>query len=409
MPDVMLDYEDARALVFENVIPLEKWLCPLVEAQGLALSEDILAPHGMPLFDNSAVDGYAVQAADLADASRENPVRLEKRGYISAGDTGEEQIVSGQCVQIATGAPLPPGADTTVMKEDIELDASHVRFFQGIPKTENVRYYGEDIAEGQTVIGSGTVIGPAQMAMLATFGFAEVPVRRIPKISIVSTGSELVDVEQTPQAGQIRESNRYMLAGMVKQESCELVKMSMVPDIPEILKQEFEEALQADVALISGGMSVGDKDFAKPLLKEMGVEEIFWKIKFKPGKPLFFGRRGKTLVFGLPGNPASSYVLFEEFVRPALRQMMGRRILEEGIVKARLDEAILKTYKRLHFMRGQLYEKNGEYHVRPLDFQGSHSISSLVESNALIRVEANSPSLPKGCHVSVRPLQNEIG
>ena len=409
MPEVMLDYEDARALVFENVIPLEKCMCPLTEAQGLALSEDILAPHGIPLFDNSAVDGYAVQAADLADASQGNPVRLEKRGYISAGDTGEEQIVSGQCAQIATGAPLPPGADTTVMKEDIELDASHVRFFQGIPKTENVRYYGEDIAEGQTVIRSGTVIGPAQMAVLATFGFAEVPVRRVPKINIVSTGSELVDVEETPQAGQIRESNRYMLAGMVKQESCELVKMSMVPDIPEILKQEFEEALQADVALISGGMSVGDKDFAKPLLKEMGVEEIFWKIRFKPGKPLFFGRRGRTLVFGLPGNPASSYVLFEEFVRPALRQMMGRRILEEGMVKARLDEVILKTHKRLHFMRGQLYEINGEYHVRPLYFQGSHSISSLLESNSLIRVEANSPSLPKGCLVSVRPLLNEIG
>jgi molybdopterin molybdotransferase len=252
------------------------------------------------------------------------------------------------------------------------------------------------------------MIGPAQMAVLATFGFAEVPVRRIPKISIVSTGSELVDVEQNPEAGQIRESNRYMLAAMVKQESCEVVKMSMVPDIPEILKQEFEEALQADVALVSGGMSVGDKDFAKPLLKEIGVEEIFWKIKFKPGKPLFFGRRGKTLVFGLPGNPASSYVLFEEFVRPALRQLMGRRILEERMVNAKLDEAILKTHKRLHFMRGQLYEKNGEYHVRPLDFQGSHSIGSLIESNALIRVEANSPSLPKGCQVSVRPLLNEI-
>jgi molybdopterin molybdotransferase len=362
----------------------------------------------MPLFDNSAVDGYAVQAADLAAASKDNPVRLEKLGYISAGDTGEERIVSGQCVQIATGAPLPPGADTTVMKEDIELDASHVRFFQAIPKTENVRYSGEDIAEGQTVIAAGTVIGPAQMAVLATFGFAEVPVRRVPKISIVSTGSELVDVEQNPQTGQIRESNRYMLAGMVKQESCEVVKMSMVPDIPEILKQEFEEALQADVAMVSGGMSVGDKDFAKPLLKEMGVEEIFWKIKFKPGKPLFFGRRGKTLVFGLPGNPASSYVLFEEFVRPALRQLMGRKILEEGMVKARLDEAILKTHKRLHFMRGKLHVENGEYHVRPLNFQGSHSIGSLVESNALIRVEANSQALPKGCQVSVRPLLNEI-
>ncbi len=253
------------------------------------------------------------------------------------------------------------------------------------------------------------MIGPAQMAVLATFGFAKVPVRRVPKVSIVSTGSELVDVEEKPQAGQIRESNRYMLAGMVKQESCELLKMSMVPDIPEILKQEFEAALQADVLLVSGGMSVGDKDYAKPVLKEMGVEKIFWKIKFKPGKPLFFGRRGKTLVFGLPGNPASSYVLFEEFVRPALRQMMGRRILEERMVKAILEESITETYKRMHFMRGQLHEKNGKFRVRPLKFQGSHSIGSLVESNALIRVEANSPVLPKGSQVSVRPLLNEIG
>tara|TARA_B100000809_G_scaffold41757_1_gene36337 strand:+ start:491 stop:1708 length:1218 start_codon:yes stop_codon:yes gene_type:complete len=405
----MLNYEDARALVFEHVVPLEKGQRPLTESQGLALSEDILAPHGMPLFDNSAVDGYAVQAADLADASRENPVRLKKLGYISAGDSGEDSICSGQCVQIATGAPLPPGADAAVMKEDIELEESHVRFFQSIPKTENVRFQGEDIPEGRIVIPAGTVIGPAQMAVLATFGFAKVPVRRVPKVSIVSTGSELVDVEEKPQAGQIRESNRYMLAGMVKQESCKLLKMSMVPDVPEILKQEFEAALQADVLLVSGGMSVGDKDYAKPVLKEMGVEEIFWKIKFKPGKPLFFGRRGKTLVFGLPGNPASSYVLFEEFVRPALRQMMGRRILEESMVKAILEESITETYKRMHFMRGQLHEKNGKFRVRPLKFQGSHSIGSLVESNALIRVEANSPVLPKGSQVSVRPLLNEIG
>ena len=405
----MLSYEDARALVFEHVKPLEKEQRHLIESHGLALSEDIVAPYGMPLFDNSAVDGYAVQAADLTAASRENPVRLEKLGYISAGDSGKDPLGSGQCVQIATGAPLPAGADTIVMKEDIKLEESLVCFFQSIPKTENVRYQGEDIPEGRTVIPVGTVIGPAQMAVLATFGFSRVPVRRVPKISIVSTGSELVDVDENPQSGQIRESNRYMLAGMVKQESCELVKMTMVPDIPKILKHEFEDALQADVVLISGGMSVGERDYAKPILKEMGVEEIFWKIKFKPGKPLFFGKRGKTLVFGLPGNPASSYVLFEEFVRPAMRQLMGRRILEADMVKARLDESISKTYKRLHFMRGQLHQQNGEYRVRPLNFQGSHSIGSLVESNALLRVEANSPVLPKGCQVSVRPLLNEIG
>jgi len=404
----MLTYEDARSLVIEHVKPLGKRNCPLNESQGLALSEDILAPHGLPLFDNSAVDGYAVQALDLDDASPEKPVHLKKLGYISAGDSVEVQIDSGQCLKIATGAPIPPGADTVVMKEDIVLNGSHVNFSQLISKKENVRFQGEDIPEGRKIIMAGTVIGPAQLAMLATFGYTQVPVHYLPKISIVSTGSELVDIGVMPEAGQIRESNRFMLAGMVKQESCELVKISMVPDIPELLKKNFEESLQANVAIFSGGMSVGDRDFARPLLKEMGVEEIFWKIKFKPGKPLFFGRRGKTLVFGLPGNPASSYVLFEEFVRPALRKLMGRKILEETMVKATLDEPITKIENRMHFMRGQLSEKNGELRVRPLKFQGSHSIGSLVESNALIRVEACSAELPKGSKVLVRPLQNEI-
>ena len=405
---MMLSYEDARSLVFEHVKPLGKRNCPLTESQGLALSEDILAPHELPLFDNSAVDGYAVQSADLVGASRKNPVRLNKLGYIAAGDSRQERMNSGQCLQIATGAPLPPGADAVVMKEDIELNESFVYFTQAIPKTQNVRNQGEDIPEGRIMIPAGTLIGPAQIAALATFGYSQVPVHRRPKVSIVSTGSELVDIVGQPQAGQIRESNRFMLAGMVKQESCELLKISMVPDLPQLLKEAFEEALQADVTLISGGMSVGDKDFARPILKDLGVEEIFWKIKFKPGKPLFFGRRSKTWIFGLPGNPASSYVLFEEFVRPVLRKMMGRRILEESMVKAILDVPITKTYKRQHFMRGVLHVVNGEFRVRPLTFQGSHSIGSMVRSNALIRVEADSQALPVGSKVSVRPLRNEI-
>ena len=405
---MMLNYEDARALVFQNVKPLEKCTRPLTESQGLALSEDILAPHGMPSFDNSGVDGYAVQAEDLSSASAGNPVLLENLGYIAAGDSGHEKMNSGQCVQIATGAPLPKGANTVVMKEDIEVEGSKVRFTRAIQEKENVRYQGEDISEGDAIIPAGTVIGPAQIATLATFGFSQVPVHRVPKVSIVSTGSELIDVVGQPAEGQIRESNRFMLAGMVRQESCEMLKISMVPDLPQVLNEAFEEALKADVALICGGMSIGDKDFAKQLLKELGVEEIFWKIKFKPGKPLFFGRRGKTWIFGLPGNPASSYVLFEEFVRPALRKMMGRRVLEESMVKATLEIPITKTYNRLHFMRGLLHEENGEFRVRPLKFQGSHSIGSLVGSNALIRVEADSPSIPAGSKVSVRPLRNEI-
>ena len=405
---MMLNYEDARDLVFQNVKPLGKCTLPLTESQGLALSDDILAPHGIPSFDNSGVDGYAVQAKDLAEASLVNPVLLENLGYIAAGDLGKEKMHSGQCMQIATGAPLPKGANSVVMMEDSKIEGSKIRFTRLIEEKENVRYRGEDIPEGDRIIPAGTVIGPAQIATLATFGFSQVPVHRVPKVSIVSTGSELIDVVGQPAEGQIRESNRFMLAGMVRQEYCEMLKISMVPDLPELLNEAFEEALKADVTLICGGMSVGEKDFAKHLLKDLGVEEIFWKIKFKPGKPLFFGHRGKTRVFGLPGNPASSYVLFEEFVRPALRKMMGRRVLEENMVKATLEIPITKTYSRLHFMRGLLHEENGEFRVRPLKFQGSHSIGSLVASNALIRVEADSPSIPAGNKVFVRPLRNEI-
>jgi molybdopterin molybdotransferase len=214
----MLNYEDARTLVFQHVKPLENCSLPLTESQGLALSEDISASQEMPSFDNSGVDGYAVQAADLAEASPGNPVRLENLGYISAGESGKEKMRSGLCIQIATGAPLPAGANTVVMKEHIEVEGSHVRFSQSIPEKENVRFKGEDIKAGNTIIHAGTVIGPAQMAVLATFGYSQVPVHRVPKVSIVSTGSELVDVVGQPKKGQIRESNRFMLAGMVKQD-----------------------------------------------------------------------------------------------------------------------------------------------------------------------------------------------
>ena len=193
----MIDYEDARELVFKNIYPLKRWLCPLIDSQGLALYEDIKAPHGMPLFDNSAVDGYAIQASDLNHASTKNPVCLEKLGYISAGDRGDEKINSGQCIKIATGAPLPNGADTSVMKEDVEVKASHVRFFDTIPKKENIRFRGEDIKKGDIIINAGTVVGPAQIAVLATFGFSKVPVRIVPKVCLLYTSPSPRDVEES--------------------------------------------------------------------------------------------------------------------------------------------------------------------------------------------------------------------
>ena len=366
----MLDYAAARALVFEHTRPLSHELRPLPEARGFAAAEDLRASHPLPLFDNSAMDGYAVRSEEVSEAGEGGPVLLENLGYIPAGDPGDFQVGPGQCAQIATGAPVPPGADAVVMKEDVRVNGQQVAVLKALRRHENLRFRGEDIAEGRVIIAQGTRIGPAQISVLASFGFVEVPVIRPPSVSIVSTGNELVEVQEQPGPGQLRESNRYML--------------------------------------ISGGMSVGDHDFTKSTFAELGIERLFWKIRVKPGKPLFFGRRGDTLVFGLPGNPSSSYVLFGEFVRPAIRKMMGLRDLELPMVNAVLAEPVSECIPRMQFLRAQLWESGGEYRVRQLPFQGSNSIGSLVDSNALIQVEPNTPGLPAGTRVRVRPLNNSI-
>ena len=404
----MLSYESGKQLILENVQPLEIEERSLSQSRGYALASEIVASHPMPLFNNSAVDGYAVLSSDLEQCSNSSKIRLKNLGYLYAGITEMIELTPGCCVQIATGAPVPDSADSVVMKEDVTLDGETVEFHQPVSFQENVRFRGEDIAEGKTMLPTGIEIGAAQLALLATFGHAQVPVFRKPAVSIISTGNELVDVDQKLEPGQIRESNRFMLEGLVRDAGCDVNRVLMVPDDPQQLKSEFQAAMDSDVILISGGMSVGDHDFAKPLLKELGVQEIFWKVSVKPGKPLYFGKLGKSLIFGLPGNPASSYVIFMEFTLPALRRMRGCRLLEKDWVEARLSEAMPPGISRLHLMRGQLNAQGKEYRVRPLPFQGSHSISSLVEANALIWIDPHSPAMPAETRVKVRPLDNEI-
>ena len=404
----MLDYADARSLVFDHAHPLSRELRPLPESRGFATVEDLRASHPLPLFDNSAMDGYAVRSEDVSEAGEGCPVLLEKLGYIPAGDPGDFRVGPGQCTQIATGAPVPPGTDAVVMKEDVRLEGQQVAVLKPLRRHENLRFRGEDIAEGRVIVSQGTRIGPAQISVLASFGYTKVPVIRPPSVSIVSTGNELVGVEDQPGPGQLRESNSFMLRALIEEENCPVHLVKMVPDDPGQLREVFAEALEADLLLISGGMSVGDHDFTKSIFAELGIERLFWKIRVKPGKPLFFGRRGDTLVFGLPGNPSSSYVLFGEFVRPALRKLMGLRELELPMIEAVLDEPVTEFITRMQFLRAQLWESGGEYRVRQLPFQGSNSIGSLVDSNALIQVEPNTPELLAGTRVRVRPLNNSI-
>ena len=404
----MLSYESGKQLILENVQPLGIEERPLNQCRGYALANEIVAPHPMPLFNNSAVDGYAVFSSDLKQCSSSNKIRLNNLGYLYAGVPEMIELNPGYCVQIATGAPVPDTADSVVMKEDVNLDGAMVEFHQPVPFQENLRFKGEDIPEGKTMLPTGIEIGAAQLALLATFGHAKVPVYRKPAVSIISTGNELVDVDQELKPGQIRESNRFMLEGLVRDAGCDVERVLMVPDDPQQLRSEFKTALESDVILISGGMSVGDHDYAKPLLKELGVEEIFWKVRVKPGKPLFFGKLGNSLIFGLPGNPASSYVIFMEFTLPALRRMRGCRLLEKDWVEASLIESVPAGISRLHLMRGQLKVQGKEFGVYPLPFQGSHSISSLVEANALIWIDPHASAMSAGSLVKVRPLDNEI-
>lgn len=404
----MLTHAEAKQQILETAGPLSTEECAFSELRGRVLAETIQAPHGMPLFDNSSVDGYAVRAADVVEASPEHPVSLKRLGYIPAGDSGDFELRQGECVQIATGAPLPQGADAVVMKEDCTASKAQIEVRLAVRVAENVRFQGEDIQAGEELLAPGQLLGASQLAVLATMGFPRVTTFRRLTASVVSTGSELLEIDQTPGPGQIRESNRFMLEALLLEEHCQVPLVTKAPDEETALRDVFEQALSCDLALISGGVSVGEKDLTKRVLEEMGVEGIFWKVRVKPGKPLFFGRRGETIVFGLPGNPASSFVLFEEFVRPALRQMQGRSVLEEPMVSATLEDDLRESANRMQFLRAQVRFAQDRYWVRPLPMQGSHSISSLVRGNALIRVEPDSGIIPAGTSMPVRLLQNEI-
>ena len=400
----LLSVDDAIAEITRTIAPLAAAeQLPLRTALGRILASDLHAPADVPNHTNSAMDGYALRAADL-----EQGTPLTVVGTAWAGKPHLGAVASGECVRIMTGAVMPEHADTVVMQEQVELLDDHIRVAPGQKTGQHVRHAGEDLAAGELALRAGQRLAPAALGLIASPGIAEVPVFRRPRVAFFSNGDELRSVGQPLNPGEVYDSNRYTLHGLLQRAGMDMVDLGVVPDDRTQIRSAFLSAAHsADALITSAGASVGDADFIKDILDEVG-EVSFWKIAMKPGRPLAFGHVGDALFFGLPGNPASSYVLFEEFVRPALRKMMGRRVLEESMVKATLEIPITKTYSRMHFMRGLLHEENGEFRVRPLKFQGSHSIGSLVASNALIRVEADSPSMPAGSKVSVRPLRNEI-
>ncbi len=393
---ILVSPSEALRLILKQITPNEGQIVSHQEVLGRTLSQNVCASLALPPFDNSAMDGYAVCAADLEPASASAPVTLQLLETIGAGNLPEQTVVSGTCSKIMTGAPLPRGADAVIMREETRQDAGNVTLLASVRQGENIRRAGSDVAKGAVVLKSGSVVGAAQWAMLASLGAAQIEVFRRPVVGIISTGAELVAVDADLAPGQIRDSNSYALRALVEQCGCEIGAVRHVGDtLPEFEAALHEVAAHCDVILSSGGVSAGDFDPVRDVLREK-AEVFFWKIAMKPGKPVMFARFRGKLVFGLPGNPVSVMVAFEEFARPALLQMGGRRALQRLTVRARLSTGLSSPMGKVEYIRAQVRLENGEWQAKfPAD-QGSGRLSTMTNANALLVVDAETTLVKAG-------------
>lgn len=386
----MLSVRDALARVLAAAPPLATEAVPLRAAAGRILARDLVATRALPPHDNSAMDGIAVRAADV-------PGTLPVDGTIAAGDPPLRRLRRGHALRIMTGAPMPAGADAVVIREQVDDRGHEVAVAAGARPGQNVRRAGEDVAIGALALAEGTLLGAGEIGLCAALGVAAPPCARRPRVAILSTGDELVEVDVAPAPGQIVSSNDYALAAQVAEAGGEPVPLGIAGDDRAQLTARLAIGLEHDVLLTSGGVSVGEFDFVKEAFRDAGVELDFWKVAMKPGKPLAFGvARSGTLVFGLPGNPVSAMVSFELFVRPALRTMLGALEVERPRAEVTLGADYRKQAGRAHFVRARLRRDGGALVATPHERQGSGMLSSMVGVDALIEIPAATSALSAG-------------
>lgn len=375
---------------------------PLQEALGRILAEDVVSPIEVPGHTNSAMDGYALAGSELQQGSREFTIV----GTAYAGTPWPGRCGPGECVRIMTGAPMPAGTDSVVMQEKSEkLGDDRIRIGEGQRRGQNVRLAGEDIPKGSIVLRAGRRLIPADLGILASLGLGEVGVYTRPRVAFFSTGDELRGIGEPLKPGELYDSNRYTLHGMLQRAGVEVFDLGVVKDDPEALARAFSEASQlADVVITSGGVSVGEADYTKSILESRG-EMHFWKIAMKPGRPLAFGRLDRTLFFGLPGNPVAVMVTFYQFVLPALHTLAGSEPYRPFTLLARSEGAIRKRAGRFEFLRGRLKQNPaGEFSVFCLDRQGSGILTSMSQGDCFILLETECDGVAPGEQVLVQPF-----
>ena len=388
----MISVGEALARVLETTPVLGAERVALAAALGRAAAEDVVSTRAVPAAANSAMDGYAVHAGDVAAP----PARLRIAAVAPAGTVVGASLAAGTAVKIFTGSVIPPGADAVVRVEDTEEEGETVLVRRPTPAGANIRLAGEDIAPGAVVIARGAAIGAADVGVLASIGRATVLVHARPRVAILSTGTELVEVDEPPGPGQVVNSNAYALAAAAAAAAAEPVVLPIVRDRPDDIRARLADAMRADVVLSTGGVSVGEFDFVKEALDALGVERLFWRVAQKPGKPLTFGRLGDRLFFGLPGNPVSALVCFYVYVRPALRRLQGHRRIHLPAVEARLATGVKKADGLTEFVRVQLEERAEGWIAVPATSQSSGVLTSLARGAGLLVGPAGTRDLVAG-------------
>jgi molybdopterin molybdotransferase len=383
----MISVEEALERILAEIIPLPTTRVPLAESLGLVLAEDIVAQEDMPPFANSAMDGFALLSRDSQPRDGQPP-RLRIIGEVAAGYVADSAVQEGTTMRIMTGAPVPPGANAVIQVELTRTEgpgSQWVEILEPVAPGNNIRPAGEDMQRGQTILLRGSEIGPWEIGVPATLGWASVPVVRRPHIAILGTGDEVIDVDEPLRPGKIRNSNSYLLEAAVRRAGAEPHRLGVARDSIESLREKFTQAVQDDLIITSGGVSVGDFDLVKNIMEERG-QINFWRINMRPGKPVAFGHIGGVPLLGLPGNPVSAAVTFELFGRPVIRKMLGHTRLVHPQIDVVVEDGVSERVQRRHYVRARVEWRDGRFVARTTGNQGSNITTSLLNANAFVIV-----------------------
>ncbi len=404
----MISVEKALKTILVHFRPLRLEKVGILEARGRVIGENIFSPRNIPSANNSAMDGYAVRHKDTQSATKDHPLTFKIIEDIPAGKYPRKKIRKGESARIMTGAVIPEGADAVIRQEDTLKSGRSVLIYVPASKSDNIRFAGEDVRKGERVVKKGSSLRPADIGMLAALGKSFINVYQKPRVAIMSTGDELVDIKTNPPPGKIVNSNSYSLAAQVLECGAIPVMLGIARDKKADLQQKFRMALNADVIISSGGVSVGDFDFVKNVMGEIGNAMHFWQVAMRPGKPLAFGSIEGVPLFGLPGNPVSAMVSFEQFVRPSLLKMQGHKKIFRQTIKAVCNDEFQKSPGFRHFIRAVVKKEKDQYVAITTGDQGSGILKSMVAANGLIVMGENETKLKRGMEVTVQLLDDSL-